>query len=288
MPALNAGLAESAARLDGEGIAMVPDSFHAGPVTSAGHASFGRSIITVDFTGMESGTDLTGMFVGDVAGATVESIDLVLAISGVDRPVDQAAVAAALADTLPDRSRDLVVVVGYCTSAVAAVHLAGELEHRGIAVKRVILLNPTRSSTDLIERNLRSLRTNLSGAHRAAPDLAWTSDPEGSLRHAAQILADDGRAAFADDDMDEAERDGIVGELTERYVGWLAVLAAALHAAPPPVAAPVVHIVPRDATDPGQLHEGTAPIVRIVECERKRLLVDDRVRELVFGLCVGE
>ncbi|MEU4641538.1 thioesterase domain-containing protein [Micromonospora sp. NPDC023814] len=133
-----------------------------------------------------------------------------------------------------------VTVVGYCSAAVFAHHLARALADAGGPPVHLVLVAATVPDEETVRREYAVLHRKLAGESAPAGPVPLLADPEETvdrMRHELTRLA---RAFAAANGFDPAEAETAADEIAGRYLAWLWFLLDAAGTGPAPVPCPVV------------------------------------------------
>jgi hypothetical protein len=185
-------------------------------------AGAAKPILVADFQAFSSAPRLSHLVTDRAGGRPVYQIDPLEALSG-DRPYISLADLAADATASFERSQPAdgpAMVIGYCSAAALAMHIATLLApSRGATA---VLLRPSWPGSETIEKTFATLAGNLGARQLPCADLDGAPDRcvrdlEEVLRSQLEVLAtSQGLDASAD----------IFGELLLTYRSWLAFLLA--------------------------------------------------------------
>lgn len=181
-----------------------------------------RPVLVADFQAFSSAPRLSHLISARAPGQPVYQVDPLGALSG-DRPymslADMAAEAARAFDRA-DPADGPAFVVGYCSAAALALHVATLLARSRPAI--AVLLRPSWPDTEMITTQFATLIANLGGSGRPSPEL--DGDPGECVTSMEQALRADLAALAASQGLDGAE--GTFAELLMTYRSWLAFLLA--------------------------------------------------------------
>jgi hypothetical protein len=185
-------------------------------------AGAAKPILVADFQAFSSAARLSHLVSDRAGGRPVYQIDPLEALSG-DRPYISLADLAADAAASFGRSQPAdgpAFVIGYCSAAALAMHIATLLAPSREAI--AVLLRPSWPGNQTIEETFATLAGNLGARQLPCPDLDGAPDRcvrdlEEALRSQLEVLAtSQGLDASAD----------TFGELLLTYRSWLAFLLA--------------------------------------------------------------
>jgi hypothetical protein len=186
---------------------------------AAGAAS---PVLVADFQAFSSAPRLSHLVSDRTEGRPVYQVDPLQALSQ-DRPyISLADLAAETADSFA-RSQPVdgpAFVIGYCSAAALAVHIATLLARSREA--HAVLLRPSWPGSEMIEGNFATLAATVGARELPCPDL--DRDPDLCVRSMEELLRG-GLAALAVSQGLDASADTF-GELLLTYRSWLAFLLA--------------------------------------------------------------
>ncbi|MFJ6167547.1 alpha/beta fold hydrolase [Micromonospora orduensis] len=179
-------------------------------------------ILVADFQAMSMSPRMSDMLSERIQGRPVFQIDPIGVLSGERRYVPLSELAAACADEFRESGaqQGRIVVIGHCSAAPLALHVAGLLAH-GRAVTAV-LVNPTWPRDEHVTVKFDEFLAKFGPAARPAPDL--NDDPELVVSAMAQILLDEVTALAASRGVSSSA--GAFSDLIVWYRAWLAFLLA--------------------------------------------------------------
>jgi hypothetical protein len=209
-------------------------------------------ILVADFQAFSSAPRLSHLVSGRAVGRPVYQIDPLGALSQ-DRPyisIPDLAAEAAAAFARSQPADGPACVIGYCSAAGMAVHIATRLARSRAAA--ALLLRPSWPDTEGIEEQFEVLAANLGASGLPCPDL--DAEPDRCVRRMAELLQTKLQTLVASQGLDGSV--DTFGELLLTYRSWLAFLLACrndAHAgwAGGPAAVTVLTEAPDDVTVPG-------------------------------------
>jgi hypothetical protein len=178
-------------------------------------------VLVADFQAFSSAPRLSHVVSGRAEGRPVYQVDPLGALSR-DRPYISVADLAAEAAGSFARSRPAdgrVFVIGYCSAAALAVHIATQLARSREAT--AILLRPSWPDSEGVEEQFAMLASNL-GARLPCPDL--DGDPDRCVLRMEELLRAELQALVTSQGLDGSVDS--FGELLLTYRSWLAFLLA--------------------------------------------------------------
>jgi hypothetical protein len=185
-------------------------------------AGTARPILVADFQAFSSAPRLSHLVSNRAEGRPVYQVDPLGALSQ-DRAYISIADLAAEAVGSFTRSQPAdgrAFVIGYCSAAALAMHIATLLARTREAT--AVLLRPTWPGTDNIEATFATLAAKLGARQLPCPEL--NGDPERRVRDMEQLLRNQLEALITAQGLDRA--DDTFGELLLTYRSWLAFLLA--------------------------------------------------------------
>lgn len=185
-------------------------------------------ILVADFQAFSSAPRLSHLVSDRAEGRPVYQVDPLGALSQ-DRAYISIADLGAEAVSSFARSQPAdgrAFVIGYCSAAALAMHIATLLARTREAT--AVLLRPTWPGTDNIETNFAALAANLGAGQLPCPEL--DGDPERRVRHMEQLLRDKLEVLITAQGLDGA--DDTFSELLLTYRSWLAFLLACRNDSP--------------------------------------------------------
>ncbi|MEV6328794.1 amino acid adenylation domain-containing protein [Streptomyces sp. NPDC051909] len=187
----------------------------------------GRPVLVVDFNEFTARRTLSASVAETAAGRPVLRFD---AVNGPTEAAERDIVelARACAAQLRRTGEPPAVVLGYCSAATLALHIADSLADGGSGRPGVILVEPSWMTAELVRADVAALREKLGGASVDGyhGDLTVPAIVEG-LRDA---LATKLRA----DEVPEEDIEFAVPHLTDRYRSWFRFLLRTLDTPVPP------------------------------------------------------
>jgi hypothetical protein len=232
---------------------------------AAGHSS---PVLVADFQAFSSAPRLSALLSARIQGRPMYQVDPLGALSQERPYISLAELAAdAVGSFLRSGPADgRVVVVGYCSAAALALHIATLLagSHKAAA----LLLRPTWPDDEFIKRQFATLAANLSAEHRPCPPL--NGDPGRCVAGIEQALQAELEVVATSQGLDASAE--VFGELLLTYRAWLAFLLACRNDSPSELAgeAGIAVTVLTDAPE-GIVVPGLPPAA----CEVSRLPVLD-------------
>ena len=191
-------------------------------------AGTARPVLVADFQAFSSAPRLSHLVTDRAEGRPVYQVDPLGALSQ-DRAYISIADLAAEAVSSFTRSQPAdgrAFVIGYCSAASLAMHIATQLSRTREAT--AVLLRPSWPGTDSVAANFAALAANLGASQLPPPEL--DGDPEHRVRHMEQLLRGKLAALVTAQGLDGA--DDTFGELLLTYRSWLAFLLACRNDAP--------------------------------------------------------
>ncbi|MEU4219495.1 alpha/beta fold hydrolase [Actinoplanes sp. NPDC026623] len=179
-------------------------------------------ILVADFQAMSMSPRLSDMLSERIQGRAVFQIDPIGVLSGERWYVPLPELAAACADEFRESGAQhgRVIVIGHCSAAPLALHVAGLLAHdRAVTA---VLVNPTWPGDEHVTVKFDEFLAKFGPAARPAPDL--NDDPELVVSAMAQILLDEVTALAASRGVSSSA--GAFSDLIVWYRAWLAFLLA--------------------------------------------------------------
>ena len=149
-------------------------------------------------------------------------VDAVAAVGNAGFELERAA--ALCVDQMTRSGLEPETILGYCSAAGLALHIAAELARRGRAKPPVLLVEPSWSTPELIRLEADELLGGESGAYRGPDDVD------------SIVAALSGRIErqLAADGLDDEEIEICLEVMTQRHREWFGFLAAAAEADVPP------------------------------------------------------
>lgn len=211
-----------------------------------------RPILVADFQAFSSAPRLSRLVSDRAGGWPVYQVDPLEALSG-DRPYISLADLAADATASFERSQPAdgpAFVIGYCSAAALAMHIATLLAPAREAT--AVLLRPSWPGNETIERTFATLAGNLGARQLPCPDLDGA--PEGCVRALEEALRRQLEVLATRQGLDASA--DTFGELLLTYRSWLAFLLACRNDSPAgwaggPAAVTVLTETPDSVTFPG-------------------------------------
>jgi len=196
--------------------------------------------------------------------------------------------AAQLAARIPPAAGGIHAVLGYCTGAALAQHVAALVGDR----VPLVLFDGTPVTTELIVREFKTSVTQVGGqlaadaadaaldgdmlTRRPAEAFAWMRDT--LTRLAAGTLREDG--------VEEEELHATTWRICSVYLDWITFLMASRTTDWPEWGGDVVHIVSRGHAFTGQWPGGRRTFVRPVDSGSRELLTNAQARQRALA-CLG-
>jgi len=181
-----------------------------------------RPVLVADFQAFSSAPRLSHLISTRAQGQPVYQVDPLNALSGDRAYVSLADMAAEAAEEF-DRSGPAdgpVSVIGYCSAAALALHVATLLARSQPTV--AVLLRPSWPDTEMITTQFATLAANLRTSGRSSPVL--DGDPDACVTSMEQMLRADIAALAASQGLEGAE--DTFTELLMTYRSWLSFLLA--------------------------------------------------------------
>jgi hypothetical protein len=187
-----------------------------------------RPILVADFQAFSSAPRLSHLVSDRAEGRPVYQVDPLGALSQDRAYISIAGLAAeAVSSFTSSQPADgRAFVVGYCSAAALAMHIATLLARTREVT--AVLLRPSWPGTDNIVTNFATLAANLGAGELLCPEL--DGDPERCVRHMEQLFRDKLAALVTAQGLDGA--DDPFGELLLTYRSWLAFLLACRNDSP--------------------------------------------------------
>ena len=190
------------------------------------------ALIVVDFALFSSGPTLGSVLAEAIPGYGVFRVDAVSDLAGRPNHIPMEAIARGYAKSIESLQVPIGMVAGYCTGAGLAAHIATAFTSETGRHPPVALVTPTWISEPEVREEFDSLRKQINGA----ADLALEPWPMGGAQELLKWMGDVLRADLSTlcdiQNVDEAEREAIVGQLADRYVAWLGFLLATARSEP--------------------------------------------------------
>ncbi|MET8233587.1 alpha/beta fold hydrolase [Micromonospora sp. NPDC005298] len=179
-------------------------------------------ILVADFQAMSMSPRLSDMLSERIQGRPVFQIDPIGVLSGERRYVPLPELAGACADEFQEAGAQhgRAIVVGHCSAAPLALHVADLLAHERPVT--AVLVNPTWPGNEHVTVKFDEFLAKFGPAARPAPDL--NDDPELVVAAMAQILLDEVTALAASRGVSSSA--GAFSDLIVWYRAWLAFLLA--------------------------------------------------------------
>jgi hypothetical protein len=192
-----------------------------------GHAA---PILVADFQPFSATARLSDLMCGDARDHPIYQIDPLSDLSQrcAYLPLIQIADEYADAFQAAEPAGSELYVVGYCSAATLALHIA-----RLLAVPRnvaTILVRPAWPDTALVQSQFAEFRADLGGARQGCPDL--DCDPSQVIAEMEEVLRADLAALATTRGL--GRTNPALTELLERYRAWLAFLLATRNGLPLP------------------------------------------------------
>ena len=181
-----------------------------------------KPVLVADFQAFSSAPRLSHLVSDRAEGRPVYQVDPLGALSQ-DRPYISLADLAAEAVGSFGRSQPAdgpAFVIGYCSAAALAVHIAALLARTREAT--AVLLRPTWPDTDTVKANFATLAANLGARQLACPEL--DDDPDHCVRFMEKLLSAELKTLVTGQGLDASAE--TFGELLLTYRSWLAFLLA--------------------------------------------------------------
>lgn len=181
-----------------------------------------QPVLVADFQAFSSAPRLSQLVSGRTEGRPVYQVDPLVALSQ-DRPYISLADLAAETVVSFARSQPAdgpAFVIGYCSAAALAVHIATLLARSRKAT--AILLRPTWPDSTFVEEEFGTLAANLGGHQPPCPEL--DGDPGRCVRRMEELLRAELEVLVASQGLGGVE--DTFGELLLTYRSWLAFLLA--------------------------------------------------------------
>ena len=185
-------------------------------------AGTARPILVADFQAFSSAPRLSHLVSDQAEGRPVYQVDPLGALSQDRAYISIADLAAEAVDsfTRSQPADGRAFVIGYCSAAALAMHIATLLARTREAT--AVLLRPTWPGTDRIKTTFTTLAANLGAGQLPCPEL--DGDPGRRVRHMERLLRDKLEALITAQGLDRA--DDTFDELLLTYRSWLAFLLA--------------------------------------------------------------
>jgi hypothetical protein len=223
----------------------------------------GPGVLTVEFPGDSTGLGLAAEIGAAAADQPVWRLDPVTSLDLQPELRDYPALAAACVDDLRPRlapAGGRFTLVGYCSAAAFARHLAGALDRAGLPPDALVLVGAAAPSTRTVWAEFVGLRRKLTGdAVDDEPPAALLGDPSEAIRWLGARLDGYARRFVAEQGFEPDEAGAAAEEITGRYRAWLWFLLQAAGTAVPQVGCPVYDLAGA-AGDP----TGDGEVVRFV------------------------
>ena len=181
-----------------------------------------KPVLVADFQAFSSAPRLSHLVSDRAEGRPVYQVDPLEALSQ-DRPYISLADLAAEAVGSFGRSQPAdgpAFVIGYCSAAALAVHIAALLARTREAT--AVLLRPTWPDTDTVKANFATLAANLGARQLACPEL--DDDPDHCVLLMEKLLSAELKTLVTGQGLDASAE--TFGELLLTYRSWLAFLLA--------------------------------------------------------------
>ncbi|HEY2575117.1 MAG TPA: hypothetical protein VGI74_02305 [Streptosporangiaceae bacterium] len=215
-------------------------------------AGAAKPVLVTDFQAFSSAPRLSELVSGRAEGRPVYQVDPLDALSQDRAYISLADLAAEAAGSFA-RSQPAdgpAFVIGYCSAAALAVHIATLLARSREAT--AVLLRPSWPGTEMIEEQFAMLAANVGARQLPCPGL--DGDPDRCVRRMEELLRAEMTALVIGQGLDGS--DDTFGELLLTYRSWLAFLLACRNDslagwAGGPTAVTVLTEAPGSATVPG-------------------------------------
>ncbi|SEM10316.1 amino acid adenylation domain-containing protein [Streptacidiphilus jiangxiensis] len=183
----------------------------------------GRPLLVVDFNEFTARTTLSAVLAQSDVERPVLRLD---AVNGPTMVADRSLVelAEACAAELRRRGQSPEAVLGYCSAAPLALHIVDRLEAAGSPRPRLILVEPTWMTPELVRADVAALQEKLAGA----PVDGYHG--ELSVPAIAARLQEALAGKLRADELPEDEIEFCVPHLTDRYRSWFRFLLGTLDA----------------------------------------------------------
>ena len=181
-----------------------------------------KPVLVADFQAFSSAPRLSHMVSDRAEGRPVFQVDPLGALSQ-DRPYISLPDLAAEAVGSFERAQPAdgpAFVIGYCSAAALAVHIAALLARTREAT--AVLLRPSWPDSDGVQATFATLAANLGARQLPCPEL--DGDPDHCVRLMAELLGAEIKALAASQGLDGSAE--TFGELLLTYRSWLAFLLA--------------------------------------------------------------
>jgi len=209
----------------------------------------GRCLLSVEFPGDSSGPGLAAALAahgGDYEiwrFDPVTTLDLQTALH--DYPT-LARLCAAELQRLRPGADPAVSVVGYCSAARFAHHVARSLTTAGLAPHPLVLVAPWTTTEQTVWDEFRVLCRKLTGEAPTKPPFPVLDDPTAAIGWLAAQLADQAHSFVAAAGYEPADAEDAVNEIVGRYRAWLWFLLQAAQPSMPQVHCPVTQVARND------------------------------------------
>lgn len=182
----------------------------------------GRPVLVADFQAFSSAPRLSHLVSTRAPGQPVFQVDPLGVLSGNQPYVSLADMAAeaAQAFTRSERADGPAFVIGYCSAAALALHVATLLARSRPTV--AVLLRPSWPDTEMITAQFAALVGNLGASGHECPEL--DGDPAECVTRMEDVLRADITALAASQGLEDAV--DTFAELLMTYRSWLAFLLA--------------------------------------------------------------
>lgn len=199
------------------------------------------AVIVVDFALFSSGPTLGSVLLEGIPGYGVFRVDAVSDPAGRPRHISVEEIAHGYAKSMSDLQLPIGLVVGYCSGAGLATHIAAAFASGTGQHPPVALVTPTWITESDVRDEFARLRQGISGAAEPVPESWPAGEPPELVTWLDGVLRADLGALCDAQNADEEEREVIVGQLADRYVAWLSFLLATSRSRPE-MPAGTVHI----------------------------------------------
>lgn len=204
-------------------------------------------LLTVEFPGDSTGPGLAATLAGAGGDREVWRLDPVTTLERADGLPDHPTLARDCVGEFTRRrsATGPVTVLGYCSAAVFARHVARELGRVGSAPERVLLVAATLPTADTVRAEYAGLLGRLTGGDPAGEPPAL-ADPAATVERWRAELTGHARAFVTEQGFDPDEAESAAREIAGRYLAWLWFLLDAARGGEVAVPCPVTRL-PDDA-----------------------------------------
>ncbi|MET9302197.1 thioesterase domain-containing protein [Micromonospora aurantiaca] len=181
------------------------------------------SLLTVEFSGDSAGPGLAAALAAADPDRSVWRFDPVTTLERAGTPLDHPALARACAEELLRRRPGgaPVTVLGYCSAAPLARHVARALADAGATPRRVLLVAAARPTVATARAEYAALLGKLGRAAPVADDPPGDGDPTALAARWGAELTGQARTFVAEQGFPPEESAAAADEIAGRYRAWL-------------------------------------------------------------------